>query len=151
MKKKSILFCIILIFFLLMTLYVLKEMGDTNLDGIPPIELSKKYELYAKDVNWKNIIVQKKYDYVTEKERQSSQYEDGIGYMICDHVKYYFVRKDKKIIGVDNGEYLLIDIQNDKIVEKTENEKDFLKYLSEKYLITDINWIRAREHFEKFG
>lgn len=65
MKKKSILFCIILIFFLLMTLYVLKEMGDTNLDGIPPIELSKKYELYAKDVNWKNIIVQKKYDYVT--------------------------------------------------------------------------------------
>ena len=89
--------------------------------------------------------------YVTEKERQSSQYEDGIGYMICDHVKYYFVRKDKKIIGVDNGEYLLIDIQNDKIVEKTENEKDFLKYLSEKYLITDINWIRAREHFEKFG
>ncbi len=151
MKKKSILFCIILIFFLLMTLYVLKEMGDTNLDGIPPIELSKKYELYAKDVNWKNIIVQKKYDYVTEKERQSSQYEDGIGYMICDHVKYYFVRKDKKIIGVYNGEYLLIDIQNDKIVEKTENEKDFLKYLSEKYLITDINWIRAREHFEKFG
>lgn len=143
--------CMIFIFLLLIILYALKKMGDTNLDGIPPVELSKKYELYAKDPNWRNIIIQKKYEYVTKKEKQSLQYEEGIGCTMCDHVKYYFVQKDKKIIGVDNGEYLLIDAQNDQTIMKTKNEKDFLKYLSEKYSIEDVKWIRARQHFEKFG
>lgn len=34
-----------------------------------PKELTKKYELYAKDVNWENIIINKQGEYVKENEK----------------------------------------------------------------------------------
>lgn len=42
-----------------------------------PKELTKKYELYAKDVNWENIIINKQGEYVKENEKNKN-YEQGI-------------------------------------------------------------------------
>lgn len=152
MKKKfGIITGIILTLLLLLFVHVLIEMGNTNLDGIPPIELTKGYELYARDVNWNNIIINKKEEYVTEKEKQNQAYEPGIGYAVCENVKYYFVQKEKGLIGVNHGEYLLVDAENDQIEMRTQDKDEFQHYLNETYGMKEISWIRARKHFENFG
>ena len=61
------------------------------------VELTEGYELYARDVNWNNIIINKQDEHVREKQDQA--YEPGIGYAVCENVKYYFVQKEKALIG----------------------------------------------------
>ena len=81
-KKLCIIIGVILTLLLLLFVYALIEMGSTNLDGIPPVELTEGYELYARDVNWNNIIINKQEEHVQEKQDQA--YEPGIGYAVCE-------------------------------------------------------------------
>ena len=68
MKKIIKIVFIILVIFFCSIITIVMLTADKNLDGAPPKELTKQYELYAKDVNWKNIIINKKNDFVKEKE-----------------------------------------------------------------------------------
>lgn len=148
-KKLCIIIGVILTLLLLLFVYALTEMGSTNLDGIPPVELTEGYELYARDVNWNNIIINKQDEHVREKQDQA--YEPGIGYAVCENVKYYFVQKEKALIGVNNGEYLLINTENDQIQMRTQDKDEFQEYLKKTYGIKTMKWIRAGKYFEDFG
>ena len=89
-----------------------------------PKELTKKYELYAKDVNWENIIINKQGEYVKENEKNKN-YEQGIGLAVCQHVKYYYVSKSKEVILVNNNKgYLYIDTTKDKLSKPTKIYKE---------------------------
>ena len=114
-----------------------------------PKELTKKYELYAKDVNWENIIINKQGEYVKENEKNKN-YEQGIGLAVCQHVKYYYVSKSKEVILVNNNKgYLYIDTTKDKLSKPTKNKTKFLNEIKKQYKINSIKWIRARAYFEK--
>ena len=100
-----------------------------------PKELTKKYELYAKDVNWENIIINKQGEYVKENEKNKN-YEQGIGLAVCQHIKYYYVSKSKEVILVNNNKgYLYIDTTIDKISKPTKIYKE-LKLESNKQQIS---------------
>ena len=100
-----------------------------------PKELTKKYELYAKDVNWENIIINKQGEYVKENEKNKN-YEQGIGLAVCQHVKYYYVPKSKEVILVNNNKgYLYIDTTKDKLSKPTKIYKE-LKLESNKQQIS---------------
>lgn len=100
-----------------------------------PKELTKKYELYAKDVNWENIIINKQSEYVKENEKNKN-YEQGIGLAVCQHVKYYYVSKSKEVILVNNNKgYLYIDTTKDKLSKPTKIYKE-LKLESNKQQIS---------------
>lgn len=100
-----------------------------------PKELTKKYELYAKDVNWENIIINKQGEYVKENEKNKN-YEQGIGLAVCQHIKYYYVSKSKEIILVNNNKgYLYIDTTKDKLSKPTKIYKE-LKLESNKQQIS---------------
>ncbi len=100
-----------------------------------PKELTKKYELYAKDVNWENIIINKQGEYVKENEKNKN-YEQGIGLAVCQHVKYYYVSKSKEVILVNNNKgYLYIDTTKDKLSKPTKIYKE-LKLESNKQQIS---------------
>ena len=89
-----------------------------------PKELTKKYELYAKDVNWENIIINKQGEYVKENEKNKN-YEQGIGLAVCQHIKYYYVSKSKEVILVNNNKgYLYIDTTKDKLSKPTKIYKE---------------------------
>ena len=100
-----------------------------------PKELTKKYELYAKDVNWENIIINKQGEYVKENEKNKN-YEQGIGLAVCQHIKYYYVSKSKEVILVNNNKgYLYIDTTKDKLSKPTKIYKE-LKLESNKHQIS---------------
>ncbi|SCI18829.1 Uncharacterised protein [uncultured Eubacterium sp.] len=100
-----------------------------------PKELTKKYELYAKDVNWENIIINKQGEYVKENEKNKN-YEQGIGLAVCQHIKYYYVSKSKEVILVNNNKgYLYIDTTKDKLSKPTKIYKE-LKLESNKQQIS---------------
>ena len=100
-----------------------------------PKELTKKYELDAKDVNWENIIINKQGEYVKENEKNKN-YEQGIGLAVCQHVKYYYVSKSKEVILVNNNKgYLYIDTTKDKLSKPTKIYKE-LKLESNKQQIS---------------
>lgn len=100
-----------------------------------PKELTKKYELYAKDVNWENIIINKQGEYVKENEKNKN-YEQGIGLAVCQHIKYYYVSKSKEVILVNNNKgYLDIDTTKDKLSKPTKIYKE-LKLESNKQQIS---------------
>ncbi len=146
MLRKVMIILIVILFSAVLCFFW--ESKDTNLDGIPPQNLSKKYELYSRDVNWKNIIVNKKMEFVSNDEKNSSNYEEGIGYMMCQYVKYYFVSEGKGAIGVRNNTgYLCIDLKKDKIVVRTKDLDSFKIYLQKNYKIMKIKWIKARKNF----
>lgn len=149
LKKIAIILMTALLFVVLCFLYFLWESKDTNLDGLPPQNLSKKYELYSKDVNWRNITVNKKEEFVEDSEKNSKNYEEGIGYIMCQQVKSYFVSEKKGVIGVcNNTGYLCIDLKQDKIVTQTKNFSEFKIYVQKNYKINKIKWIKAREKFD---
>ncbi|WP_274954531.1 hypothetical protein [Anaerostipes butyraticus] len=70
---------------------------------------------------------------------------------MCENVKYYFVQKEKALIGVNNGEYLLINTENDQIQMRTQDKDEFQEYLKKTYGIKTMKWIRAGKYFEDFG
>ena len=101
-----------------------------------PKELTKKYELYAKDVNWENIIINKQGEYVKENEKNKN-YEQGIGLAVCQHVKYYYVSKSKEVILVNNNKgYLYIDTTKDKLSKPTNNTTKFLNEIKNNTQLT---------------
>lgn len=101
-----------------------------------PKELTKKYELYAKDVNWENIIINKQGEYVKENEKNKN-YEQGIGLAVCQHVKYYYVSKSKEVILVNNNKgYLYIDTTKDKLSKPTKNKTKFLNEIKNNTKLT---------------
>ena len=128
MKKVTKIIIAILLIIIIATIGLLAtfliQSSDENVDGAPPKELTKKYELYAKDVNWENIIINKQGEYVKENEKNKN-YEQGIGLAVCQHVKYYYVSKP------------------------TKNKTKFLNEIKKQYKINSIKWIRARAYFEK--
>lgn len=151
MKKTSkiilgILLIIIMAIIGLIAVFFIQSSNE-NLDGAPPKELTKKYELYAKDVNWNNIIINKKDWYVKENEKNKN-YEQGIGLAVCQHVKYYYVSKDIILVNNNKG-YISIDTTKDKISKPTKNKTKFINQIKQQYKINNIKWIRARDYFEK--
>ena len=101
-----------------------------------PKELTKKYELYAKDVNWEHIIINKQGEYVKENEKNKN-YEQGIGLAVCQHVKYYYVSKSKEVILVNNNKgYLYIDTTKDKLSKPTKNKTKFLNEIKNNTKLT---------------
>nr|WP_294698792.1 hypothetical protein [uncultured Anaerostipes sp.] len=153
MKKVTKIIIAILLIIIIATIGLLAtfliQSSDENVDGAPPKELTKKYELYAKDVNWENIIINKQGEYVKENEKNKN-YEQGIGLAVCQHVKYYYVSKSKEVILVNNNKgYLYIDTTKDKLSKPTKNKTKFLNEIKKQYKINSIKWIRARAYFEK--
>ena len=153
MKKVTKIIIAILLIIIIATIGLLAtfliQSSDENVDGAPPKELTKKYELYAKDVNWENIIINKQGEYVKENEKNKN-YEQGIGLAVCQHVKYYYVSKSKEVILVNNNKgYLYIDTTKDKLSKPTKNKTKFLNEIKKQYKINSIKWIRARSYFEK--
>lgn len=153
MKKVTKIIIAILLIIIIATIGLLAtfliQSSDENVDGAPPKELTKKYELYAKDVNWENIIINKQGEYVKENEKNKN-YEQGIGLAVCQHVKYYYVSKSKEVILVNNNKgYLYIDTTKDKLSKPTKNKTKFLNEIKKEYKINSIKWIRARAYFEK--
>ena len=142
----SILLLIIIAIIGLLAAFFIQS-GDENLDGAPPKELTKKYELYAKDVNWNNIIINKQDEYVKENEKNKN-YEQGIGLAVCQHVKYYYVSKDIILVNNNKG-YIAIDTTKDKISKPTKNKTKFINQVKKQYKINKIKWIRARSYFEE--
>nr|WP_294688500.1 hypothetical protein [uncultured Anaerostipes sp.] len=153
MKKVTKIIIAILLIIIIATIgllatFLIQSSGE-NVDGAPPKELTKKYELYAKDVNWENIIINKQGEYVKENEKNKN-YEQGIGLAVCQHVKYYYVSKSKEVILVNNNKgYLYIDTTKDKLSKPTKNKTKFLNEIKKQYKINSIKWIRARAYFEK--
>ena len=139
MKKVTKIIIAILLIIIIATIGLLAtfliQSSDENVDGAPPKELTKKYELYAKDVNWENIIINKQGEYVKENEKNKN-YEQGIGLAVCQHVKYYYVSKSKEVILVNNNKgYLYIDTTKDKLSKPTKIYKE-LKLESNKQQIS---------------
>ena len=137
MKKVTKIIIAILLIIIIATIGLLAtfliQSSDENVDGAPPKELTKKYELYAKDVNWENIIINKQGEYVKENEKNKN-YEQGIGLAVCQHVKYYYVSKSKEVILVNNNKgYLYIDTTKDKLSKPTKNKTKFLNEIKKQY------------------
>lgn len=151
MKKVTKIIIAILLIIIIATIGLLAtfliQSSDENVDGAPPKELTKKYELYAKDVNWENIIINKQDEYVKENEKNKN-YEQGIGLVVCQHVKYYYVSKDIILVNNNKG-YISIDTTKDKISKPIQNKTKFINQIKKQYKINNIKWIRARTYFEK--
>lgn len=130
---------------------IIMKLADENLDGYPPVDLSEKYELDARDVDWNNVIIKKKDEFLTNKEKISKQYEEKMAYAIAEHVKLYFILKEKQIIGIKNDSYICLNLTNDKIEFQTKDEKAFQKHLQKKHRITNIKWIDPQEYVDNFG
>lgn len=149
MKKIIKIVFIILVIFFCSIITIVMLTADKNLDVAPPKELTKQYELYAKDVNWKNIIINKKNDFVKEKEKEKvKNYEEGVGLCICEHVKYYYVSNEIILVRNNKG-YLFIDEKNNIISKPIKDKQEFFKIISKKYSLKNIHWIYARKYFEE--
>lgn len=142
----SILLIVVIAIIGLLATFLIQS-SDENLDGAPPKELTAKYELYARDVNWENIIINKQNEYVKENEKNKN-YETGIGLAVCQHVKYYYVSKDIILVNNNKG-YIAIDTTKDKISKPIKNKTKFINQVKKQYKINNIKWIRARAYFEK--